>query len=261
MAHADEASLAERWMRVVPTLHDAELRIRFMRLELEQIGLADAADALEAIAGGTEQVDERARRVLAAAAPTLTDPAWAPRLDALRAEAGRRQHLALARLLRRRVPADPGPSESMEPVVATAPGGRPLTLGERKAMARRPDRFMLDRLLRDPEPTVIRNLLGNGRITEEDVVRLAARRPNFAVVLEEVAKHPRWSTSNRVRVALVQNPYTPVSVSVPIVPLLLRHELAQLTEATTVPAVVRAAAAELLGRRPPLRAEPSRLAH
>jgi hypothetical protein len=248
-----QGSLVERWMRVVPSLRDPELRIRFVRLELEQAGLAEASEALEAIAASTEQADGRARQVLAAATPTLTDPAWSTRLEAVRAEAVRRGHLALSRLLRRRVPADPGPSETAEPALATAPGGRPLTLGERKAHARRPDRFMLDRLLRDPDPSVIRNLLANGRITEDDVVRLAARRPNFALVLEELAKHPKWSGSLRVRMALVLNPFTPVSVSVPLVPLLLRHELAQIALATTVPAVVRAAAVELLERRPPIR--------
>lgn len=241
-------------MRIAPSLLDPELRIRWLRLELEQAGLAQAAEALEVIAAGAEQAEEGARHVLAAATPTLADPAWAPRLDALRAEAARRGHLALARLLRQRVPAPPGPAEAGDLLVATGAAGRPLTLGERKAHARRPDRFMLDRLLRDHEPVVIRNVLGNPRITEDDVVRLAARRPNVAVVLEEVAKHPRWSQSMRVRRALVLNPHTPTSVAVPLLSLLLRHELQQVTEATTLPAVVRAAALDLLDRRPPIRA-------
>ena len=63
--------------------------------------------------------------------------------------------------------------------------GRPLTLGERKSLARRPDRAMLDRLLHDPHPDVIRRLLRNPRLTEDDVVRLAARRPGRPEVLVE----------------------------------------------------------------------------
>lgn len=249
---------AERWLRVVPSLRDPQLRIRFVRTELEVLGLAEAAGALEAIAASTEQTDPRAREVLIAAAPTLTDPAWELRLEALRAEASREGHLALCRLLRRRVPSDLGPTETTEPQVAMSARGRPLTLGERKAYARKPDRFMLDRLLRDHDPSVIRNVLGNPRITEEDVLRLAARRPNFAEVIEEVIRHARWSGSVRVRLAVVLNPYTPTSVSVPLVPLLLRQDLQQVTEATTVPAVVRAAAVELLQRRPPIRSDAER---
>ncbi len=246
-------ALAARWLRLVPALRDAELRIRFVRTELEQAGLAEAADALEVIASATEQADELARQVLAAALPTLTDPLWQTRLDAVRAEAGRMRHLALSRLLRQRLVHDPGPAEPGDVPLATNHAGRTLTLGERKAHARRPNRFMLDRLLRDPDPSVVRNLLQNPRITEDDVVRMVARRPNHAAVLEEVAKHPKWSGSLRTRLAIVLNPYTPTYLSVPLVPLLLRHELAQVTAATTTPAVVRAAAVELLERRPPIR--------
>lgn len=259
MAEAEqEGGVAQRWLRVIPSLRDAELRIRFLRAEIERLALSDAAVALETIAARTEQADTRARMVLAVAAPTLTDPDWELRLDALRAEASKQGHLALSRLLRRRVPDDPGPAESTEPRVTMSARGRPLTLGERKSFARKSDRFLLDRLLRDPEPSVIRNVLGNPRITEDDVVRLAARRPNFAVVIEEVIQHARWSGSERVRLAIVLNPYTPTAVSVPLVPLLLRQELQQLTEATTVPAVVRAAAVELLQRRPPIRSDADR---
>lgn len=247
------AGLADRWLRLVPALRDPELRIRFVRTELEQAGLAEAADALELIAQGVEQADDLPRQVLAAALPTLTDPSWQTRLDALRGEAARMQYLALARLLRQRTIAEPGPAEAGDGPLATSKGGRTLTLGERKAHARRPNRFMLDRLLRDPEPSVVRNLLQNPRITEDDVVRMVARRPNYPAVLEEVARHPKWSGSLRTRLAMVLNPHTPTYVSVPLVPMLLRHELAMVTAATTTPAVVRAAAVELLERRPPIR--------
>jgi len=249
---APGSGLAARWLRLVPALRDPGLRIRFVRSELEQGGLAEVAHALELIASGTEQADDGSRQVLAAALPTLSDPLWQTRLDALRGEAARIQHLALARLLRQRAHAEPGPAEAGDVPLATNKAGRALTLGERKAQARRPNRFMLDRLLRDPEPSVVRNLLQNPRITEDDVVRMVARRPNHAAILEEVAKHPKWSSSLRARVALVLNPYTPTYVSVPLVPLLLRHELAQVTAATTTPAVVRAAAVDILERRPPI---------
>ena len=55
--------------------------------------------------------------------------------------------------------------------------GRPLTLGERKSLARRPDRDLIARVMRDPNPDVIRILLNNPGLTESDVVRVCARRP------------------------------------------------------------------------------------
>jgi hypothetical protein len=106
--------------------------------------------------------------------------------------------------------------------------------------------------MKDPHPLVIRNLLGNPRLIEDDVIRMAARRPASPEAVLEIARHPRWSQRARVRMAIVQNPGTPPEVAVPLVRLLIRPELMQVAAAPDVPAVVRAAAAELLARRPPV---------
>jgi hypothetical protein len=50
----------------------------------------------------------------------------------------------------------------------------------------------------------------------------------------------------------VQNPSTPAEIAVPIVRLLLRHDLVEVVRATHVPSIVRAAAVELVARRPPV---------
>jgi hypothetical protein len=248
-------SLADRWLKGVPALKDVAMRVQLVAADLAGGDLPDVAEALEATCMLAEQAEPRAREVLAAAMPTLTDPAYEALVDRLRDVASESGHFALARLLRRRARPAAFPGEAPEPD-QRHPGearvGRALTLGERKSLARSRDRFMLDRLLRDPHPLVIRNVLANARITEDDVVRLAARRPAFPDVQTEIAKHHRWSTRGRVRVALVQNPFTPPSVSVPLLSLLVRPELEQVIAATDVPAIVRGAALDLLERRPPV---------
>lgn len=244
--------LADRWLGCVPALATTTLRARFMRSEILQEPLAEVAHALDDVCWLAEQAQSPGREVLASAMPTLSDPDLAGRLEELRGAAARGSLLSLARLLRP-PPNEPGaPVPVDETVLLTAPGGRTLTLGERKAAARRPDRFAIDRLLRDPHPAVIRNLLDNRRLTEDDVVRLAARRPNYAEVVTEIARHPDWSARVRVRLAMVQNPYTPKHISVLWMRLLTRPELRQVIAATDVPQVVRAAAVELLERRPPV---------
>jgi hypothetical protein len=248
-------SLSERWLKGVPALKDVAMRVQLVATDLTESELPDLAEALETTCMLAEQAEPRAREVLAAAMPTLTDPVHDELVERLRHEANESGHFALARLLRRRARPAAFPEQPPEPD-QRHPGearvGRALTLGERKALARSRDRFMLDRLLRDPHPLVIRNVLANARITEDDVVRLAARRPAFPDVQTEIAKHTRWSTRGRVRVALVQNPFTPPSVSVPLLALLVRPELEQVVGATDVPAIVRGAALDLLERRPPV---------
>jgi len=247
--------LTEQWTRAVLSLAGAGLRMAYLRSEIEHRPLDDAAYALDEIASAAEQADERAREVLFALSPLLSEEGMAAWVVALRVRAREKALLALGRLLRA---GQPGALHYLpEPPVderrlATSREGKPLSLGERKALARRPSRSAMEKLLLDPHPMVIRNLLDNPRLTEDDVLRLAARRPGRSVVLGEIARHPKWSLRARVRLSLVLNPYTPAQAAVPFVRLLLRSELMEVLASTKAPAVVRAAAREMLERRPPV---------
>jgi hypothetical protein len=247
------SAAADRWLQRIPSFRETSFRVTAVQSDFVALALSELAEALDAIAGLAEQADERAREVLAALAPTLTDPEFGDRVEALREVAQLRQYFALARLLRHRVSSVPTVTPEPEERGGLDPrGGRVLTLGERKALARGHDRFQLDRLLRDPHPAVIQNLLKNPRITEADVVRLAAKRPTYPDIQIEIAKSERWSPRPRVRLAIAQNPYTPTTVSVPLLALLLRHEINEIAHATDLPPIVRAAAIDLLERRPPV---------
>jgi hypothetical protein len=145
-------------------------------------------------------------------------------------------------------PAPPDPNKIRSPDYGK---GRPLTLGERKSLARRPDRDTLARVLLDPHPEVIRRLLANPRLTEDDVVGLASKRPNRPDVIAEIARSEKWMHRARVRLSLVLNPSTPPEISAPIASLLMRQELKLVAESTAVPRLVRALCREHLERRPP----------
>ncbi len=96
--------------------------------------------------------------------------------------------------------------------------GRSLTLGERKSLARKRERGVLQRVLRDPSPDVIRILLGNPSLTEPDVVQLAALRPIDPASLREIFRHPKWTIRYPVRRALVQNPYLELALALALAP-------------------------------------------
>lgn len=177
--------------------------------------------------------------------------------DRLRNEARGRGLLALERLLRGPTPSSPPPSRN----VPDYGKGRPLTLGERKSLARKPDRAMFEKLLSDPHPDVIFRLLANPRLTEDDVVHLAARRPTEASVLEQVANTPRWVRSRRVRMALVCNPSCPEHIAARLTSLLLRSELEDVRNSPSVSPVVRQLCIEHLARRPPTSAKPDDSIH
>jgi hypothetical protein len=121
--------------------------------------------------------------------------------------------------------------------------------GVRRSLARGRDRYLLDRVLHDRDPGVIRNLLDNPRLVERDVVRVAAMRPTRPEILRSVADHPRWSARYAGRLALGCNPYTPVPIAIRLVSTLLKQDLGDLATSAALPgALLEAVRVELDGR-------------
>lgn len=94
---------------------------------------------------------------------------------------------------------------------------------------------------------VVRELLRNARLTEDLVVRIAARRPARPEPLVEIWRSDRWTTRPAVRRALAFNPYLPVEVGARIVPLLSKADLTELSKDSSVHASLREQALTLLG--------------
>ncbi|MBI3183633.1 MAG: hypothetical protein HYZ28_15960 [Myxococcales bacterium] len=111
-------------------------------------------------------------------------------------------------------------------------------------LTRSPD--LLARLATVSNAAVIRNVLLNPRLTEEHVVRIAARRPARPEPLVEIWRSERWSTRHPVRRALAFNPYLPPEVGAKIVPLLTTKDLKELAGDPGVHASLREQAKLLL---------------
>lgn len=126
------------------------------------------------------------------------------------------------------------------------PGSRELTLGERKSLARAAPRDTIARLLRDPEPMVIRLLLKNPRLLERDLVFLASRRPISAEVVREILGARKWATRYAVRRALVLNPSVPNEIALRLLPMLVRQHLREVSVDPALPPVRVEAAQRLL---------------
>jgi hypothetical protein len=237
---------AERLARAVDEVSDAVLRTAFVRHELAALPVDEAVDVLSLCLGATELGDPRAQKLFLTAGVALAPVASTPVRERLAEGALRRGHRHLARLLTRDVL-----EESSAALVPDLGLGRPVSLGERKSLARRRDRQLLARVIADPHPDVIRLLLGNPMIVEADIVRLAARRPIAPDVAREIAGSPRWMVRYAVQLAIARNPWTPRDVALWVVPLLRPRELAELTLDGTLSPSVRDAAARAC-RRPAL---------
>ncbi len=245
---------ADAFVRTTCGIPEAALRAAYVRSLLREGDAVALAVTLDVVCARAEQADLAAREALVALVDALRDPTRAGAVRRLREEAIGVPLLALERLVRQPVITSPPPRDVPQPEEDRIPDygrGRPLTLGERKSLARKPDRNNMEKLLRDPHPDVIRQLLGNPKLTEDDVLSLASRRPCRPDVLTEIARSTRWSHRPRIRMSLVLNPDTPLEIAAPIVGLLMRHELRLVATSTTVAPAVRALCLEHLERRPP----------
>jgi hypothetical protein len=241
---------AQRLRRVLLSLPDITLRVSWLRAHLSELRDTEAADQLCSLCEDGERADPDAREALLVVAMLLAATGDSPFVERLRQHAEERRLLSLARLLRR---SSDGPQgRASEPPVPDYGTGRELTVGERRSLARSNDRKVLTKLLRDPHPLVLRQLLGNPRLTEDDIVRLAARRPLHSAIVETLAESPRWLRSQRVRLTLLLNPGTPEHVSMPLLAVCTRCELIEVVHGVDAPLTLRGAARELLDRSPPL---------
>jgi hypothetical protein len=101
-------------------------------------------------------------------------------------------------------------------------------VGYRISQARQPVASLIEQLLFDPDPRVVRTVLGNPRLTENEVVKLAASRRSGPEALEAIAQDDRWIVRYSVKIALASNPATPPRVILALLPYLMRQDLREL---------------------------------
>ena len=256
----DALARAEALVKSTRALADAPLRVAYLSATMQALGLEELARALDVICRRAEQAEEPAREVLLALVDALNAPASRDLLQRLREQAVGESLLSLERLVRNPIVGSPRshvmPEDPEDDRIPDYGKGRQLTLGERKALARGHNRDMMARLLLDPHPEVIARLLKNPLLTEDDVVRLAAKRPSRSDVLAEIARCVRWIRRPRVRLTIILNPNTPVEIAGPIAGLLVHQELKLVAESSHVSPAVRALCIEYLERRPPTSSPP-----
>jgi len=125
-----------------------------------------------------------------------------------------------------------------------------LSLGERVALARSVVRGLVAPLLALGGRGVPEALLGNPRLTEPDVVALAASPSARRALLERIAAHPAWGGRLAVRLALVRQPRTPSHLALALLRSLPKPQVRVLAGEPEIPRIVRVSAERTLARGP-----------
>ena len=230
--------------RSVSSMADHGLRVSYVRYTLLARRPEQVADLFTVAMWGTEGRQPAHAGLLQAISLALADEACDGLRQAVGAVLDARQQPSLARALTREAVDEDAETQR----IPDFGKGRTLTLGERKSLARRNDRELIARCLRDPHPHVMRILLANPVLTESDVMRLCARRPVSTEVLREAFRSARWIVRYPIKVALALNPYTPLDISLQLAPHLQARDLKRLLAAEDLHEELREACRRLTGR-------------
>jgi hypothetical protein len=114
-----------------------------------------------------------------------------------------------------------------EQIVARLPQ---LPLGQKITLARRGPSRVAGALVADGHAQVMPVALENPYLTEAQVLKVLAREKVPVAVVQAVAGHRKWSQSYHVRLAIVRNASTPISLVLGFLPQLAVSDLRVLAE-------------------------------
>jgi hypothetical protein len=122
---------------------------------------------------------------------------------------------------------------------------RQLPVPVRIRLSRGASRLMRSILVRDSSAPVALSVLRNNSFTESEMEHIARSRQVLEEVLLAVARRREWVGKYPVIKALVQNPRTPIAVSLRLVPRLSVRDMRELARDRNVPDAVRSTAIRL----------------
>ena len=120
-----------------------------------------------------------------------------------------------------------------------------MTVGQKIKLAYLGNKEVRGLLIRDTNKIVASAVVKSGRLSDQEVATFAGNKNLDNEVLREIASNNEWTRKYPVKVALVNNPKTPVSTAVTMVSTLQKKDLLSLTRNRNVPSVVSAAATRL----------------
>ncbi|OQY28006.1 MAG: hypothetical protein B6244_08665 [Candidatus Cloacimonetes bacterium 4572_55] len=104
-------------------------------------------------------------------------------------------------------------------------------------------------LVRDPDPNVVAATLRSKLATQREAMVLALQKTTASNILEEIAKNKNWVSKYPIKIALVNNPKTPLDISLGLIVDLLQQDLMRLIQSSEVAPSVRAKAEQQFRNR------------
>ena len=104
-------------------------------------------------------------------------------------------------------------------------------------------------LIRNPVKMISLAVLRNPKITENEVLKCAQQKNLSEDVILAITKHPKWIKTYQVKLAVVSNPKTPLSVAINFLSHLHEKDLKALSRDKNISSVLSRAAYQTLLKR------------
>lgn len=124
-----------------------------------------------------------------------------------------------------------------------------MSTAEKVRFASRGDKEARNLLIRDGERLVQMAVVNNPRVTESEITSIATSRNVHEEVLRKIGTSREWIKLYPVRVALVQNPKTPITIALKLMQTLMLKDLRTIAKSKNVPNAIAHAALRSINNR------------
>jgi hypothetical protein len=123
-----------------------------------------------------------------------------------------------------------------------------MSMAQKVAIALKGNKEVRTLLLRDTNKVVAVAAIKNPRLTEQEVAAVASSKSTNEEVIRIVSNSREWTKSYGVKLALVQNPKTPLGVAMRFLPLLNHTDLKSIAKSKNLPSAIANQAKAMLSR-------------
>ncbi len=117
-----------------------------------------------------------------------------------------------------------------------------LNIGAKIKLALTGNKAARDLLVKDSNKIIAVSVLKNPRITEEEVIRVTSTKGTSEDLLRQIARNKEWLKSYHIKTGLVNNPKTPLAISVKLLDHLYDKDLERISKSKNVPSVLASSA-------------------
>ena len=123
---------------------------------------------------------------------------------------------------------------------------RQMSIGEMINLAAKGNKEVRNLLIKNPNRIVVQAVLDSPKITDEEIITFAGNKNLSKDVTLIISKKKEFIKNYRVKVALVNNPKTPLPTAITFLRYLLPNDLRKISKSKNVPTVLSKTAVKML---------------